>query len=91
LLPLALEIALAASGLQASTFRGDVTLFRLNATPAGDSGLEPAFRWNTAERVYIVEAAHNPEVAGSNPAPATNEGPRKRGLALDLLLRCLFA
>jgi hypothetical protein len=36
------------------------------------TGSEPAFRRNTAERVYISEAAHNPEVAGSNPAPAIN-------------------
>jgi hypothetical protein len=28
--------------------------------------------------VYIVEAAHNPEVAGSNPAPATAKGPGNR-------------
>jgi hypothetical protein len=25
--------------------------------------------------VHTIEAAHNPEVAGSNPAPATREGP----------------
>ena len=25
--------------------------------------------------MYIIEAAHNPEVAGSNPAPAIAEGP----------------
>jgi hypothetical protein len=25
--------------------------------------------------VYAIEAAHNPEVAGSNPAPATSKGP----------------
>jgi hypothetical protein len=25
--------------------------------------------------VYIIEAAHNPEVAGSNPAPATEKAP----------------
>ena len=25
--------------------------------------------------MYIIEAAHNPEVAGSNPAPATEKGP----------------
>jgi len=31
-------------------------------------------RGNTAERVYRIEAAHNPEVAGSNPAPATAKG-----------------
>src|SRR5262245_14205171 len=32
------------------------------------------FRRHTAEHVYRVEAAHNPEVAGSNPAPATAKG-----------------
>jgi hypothetical protein len=61
----------AASALQASDFRSDVTVFRLNARPWPKTGSEPAFRRNTAERVYITEAAHNPEVAGSNPAPAT--------------------
>jgi hypothetical protein len=40
----------------------------------GKSCSEPAFRRNTAERVYTIEAAHNPEVAGSNPAPATAKG-----------------
>jgi hypothetical protein len=64
-----------ASVLQASTFRDDVALFRLNATALGQSGLEPAFRRNTAARVYTSEAAHNPEVAGSNPAPATGKAP----------------
>src|SRR5512133_3457466 len=62
-------------------------MFRLNATLVGGSGCEPAFsnlqedgvildafRRNTAERVYRIEAAHNPEVAGSNPAPATAKG-----------------
>src|SRR5215468_8942588 len=39
-----------------------------------DSGSEPAFRRNEAEHVYTIEAAHNPEVAGSNPAPATAKG-----------------
>jgi hypothetical protein len=39
------------------------------------SGLESAFPRNTAERVYTIEAAHNPEVAGSNPAPATRKAP----------------
>src|SRR4029077_1170302 len=53
--------------------RRDVTVFRLEAARAGDSGLEPAFRRNTAERVYLFEAAHNPEVAGSNPAPLLQE------------------
>src|SRR5213596_1579090 len=37
------ETALAASVVQASGFRRDVTVFRLNAACAGDSGLEPAF------------------------------------------------
>ena len=63
--------------LQATAFRGDVTLFRLNGPAVGRSGLEHAFRRNTAARDYSVEAAHNPEVAGSNPAPATAEGARK--------------
>src|SRR4029453_11086349 len=40
---------------------------------------ERAFRRNTAERMYTIEVAHNTEVAGSNPAPATEKGPRKRG------------
>jgi hypothetical protein len=30
----------------------------------------------------MIEAAHNPEVAGSNPAPAT-ERPRNRGLSFE--------
>jgi hypothetical protein len=64
-----------ASALQASGFRSDVTLFRLNARPRKKTGSLSAFRWNTAERVYIIEAAHNPEVAGSNPAPATEKAP----------------
>src|ERR1051325_4599755 len=38
------------------------------------TGSDPAFRRNEAERVYTTEAAHNPEVAGSNPAPATRGG-----------------
>src|SRR5437764_9273245 len=63
-----------ASVLQASRFRSDVTVFRLNAPPRLKTGSEPAFRRDTAERVYATEAAHNPEVAGSNPAPATAEG-----------------
>src|SRR5437763_11369421 len=60
-----------ASVLQASDFRRDVTVFRLNARSRPKTGSEAAFRRNTAERVYRIEAAHNPEVAGSNPAPAT--------------------
>jgi hypothetical protein len=48
--------------------------------------------------VYPIEAAHNPEVAGSNPAPATEKGPgngafrvlhvvdvRRRVLEVDLV------
>ena len=64
-----------ASVLQASGFHSDATVFRRSATCAGHAVYEHAFRRNTAERVYTVEAAHNPEVAGSNPAPATHEGP----------------
>jgi hypothetical protein len=40
--------SLAASVLQASGFRGDVTVFRLNAAAVGESGSERAFRQNTA-------------------------------------------
>ena len=65
----------AASALQASGFRADVTVFRANATAVAESALRSAFRRNTAACVSSFEAAHNPEVAGSNPAPAT-EGPR---------------
>jgi hypothetical protein len=42
--------------------------------PRPKSGSEPAFRRNEAERVYPIEAAHNPEVAGSNPAPLFVKG-----------------
>jgi hypothetical protein len=59
---------------QALRFRRDVTAFRLNARPRPKTGSEPAFRRNEAEHVYTIEAAHNPEVAGSNPAPATAKG-----------------
>src|SRR6266536_2275355 len=65
----------AASALQASRFRGDVTVFRPNASAAGQIGSERGFRRNTAERVYPTEAAHNPEVACSSPAPATRRPP----------------
>jgi hypothetical protein len=49
-----------------------------------------------AERVYTIEAAHNPEVAGSNPAPATDKGAGKGPLyfslaELDVLLQALAA
>ena len=69
--------ALAASVLQASGFRRDVTVFRLGEVAAGESGSEPAIRRNTAAPVYRIEAAHNPEVVRSNPAPATAKGARK--------------
>ena len=69
------------SVLQASRFRRDVTAFRLNARPRPKIGSEPAFRRNEAERVYTIEAAHNPEVAGSNPAPATDKGPGNRAFS----------
>jgi hypothetical protein len=40
------------------------------------AGSEPAFRRNTAAGVTSIGAAHNPEVAGSNPAPpATGKAP----------------
>src|SRR5829696_471951 len=65
----------AASVLQASGLRSDVTVFRLNTAAGCQSCSETALRRNTTERVYRVEAAHNPEVAGSNPAPATSKGP----------------
>jgi hypothetical protein len=65
--------ASAASVLQASSFRSDVTVFRLNARSRPKTGPEPAFRRNTAACVYPIEAAHNPEVAGSNPASATEK------------------
>ena len=58
-------------------FRGDVTVFHLNAADVGKSGSEPAFTAftrNTAERVYTFEGACNSEVAGSNPAPAIAKG-----------------
>jgi hypothetical protein len=76
-----------ASVLQASGFRGDVTAFRLNATVVSQPGSEPPFRRNTAERVYRIEAAHNPEVAGSNPAPATRKAP-ETGAFLVLAAPC---
>src|SRR5213596_2486016 len=72
----------AASFLQATGFRGDATRFRLKATAGSRSGIETAFRRNGAAGVDAVEAAHNPEVAGSNPAPATEERPAQAGLFL---------
>jgi hypothetical protein len=79
--PLKLELG-TASAVQASSFRRDVAVFRLDAACAGDSGPEPAFRRNEAAHAYTIEAAPNPEVAGSNPAPATDEGPGNRAFGL---------
>jgi hypothetical protein len=61
--------------LQAPGFRGDASVFRLRATGEARSRLEPALRRNAAARLPSLEAADNPEVAGSNPAPATEEAP----------------
>jgi hypothetical protein len=58
------------------------TMFRLNARSRPKTGSELAFRRNTAACVYTIEAAHNPEVAGSNPAPATHKGPGNRAFVL---------
>ena len=60
---------------EAPVFRGDVTVFRLDATAEVWSGLESRLRRTTAERVYTSEPAHNPEAAGSNPAPAIGKAP----------------
>jgi hypothetical protein len=79
-----------ASILQASAFRSDVTVFRLNARPRPKTGSYPAFRRNTAACVCTIEAAHNPEVAGSNPAPATSKGPWRQGLSLPRRERASF-
>jgi predicted Ser/Thr protein kinase len=48
-----------------------------------DLALELALRRNAAARVCSLEAAHNPEVAGSNPAPATSKGPGNRAFCLQ--------
>jgi hypothetical protein len=58
-------------------------VFRLDACAAVDSGFKPAFRRNTAARVYAVVAAHNPEVAGSNP-PRYLEGPENGAFLVEL-------
>jgi hypothetical protein len=55
--------------LQAATLRSDVTVFRLNATDEAESRLKPAMRRNATVRIGSLEAAHDPEVAGSSPAP----------------------
>ena len=36
--------------------------------------------------MYRIEAAHNPEVAGSNPAPATEKGPGNRVFLLERIV-----
>src|SRR5438067_9219768 len=53
------EAASTASALQAPGFRGDVIVFHPNAADVDESGSEPAFSRNTAERVCTFEAAHN--------------------------------
>jgi hypothetical protein len=55
---------------------------RLSARARPKTGSDAVFRRNDAERVYPTEAAHNPEVAGSNPAPATKKGPGNRAFCL---------
>jgi hypothetical protein len=53
--------------------------------PCPLSGLEPAFRRNTAAHLDPIAAAHNPEVAGSNPAPAIQKAPQTRGFCLGIV------
>jgi hypothetical protein len=48
---------------------------------------EPTFRRSTAACVCTIEAAHNPEIAGSNRAPATSKAPRT-GPFYGPLLHC---
>jgi hypothetical protein len=57
-------------------------VFRLNARPRPKTRSEPTFRRNTAERVYTIEAAHNPEVAASNPGAGTAQGAGNGALSL---------
>src|SRR5512133_1301430 len=64
----------AASVLQASCFRGDVTVFRLNASAAGKLALSVHLR-GIRRNTYTRSRGSNPEVARSNPAPATSKGP----------------
>jgi hypothetical protein len=42
---------------------------------------------NAAARRCLLGAAHNPEVAGSNPAPAIGERPAAAGLSFQSLSR----
>jgi hypothetical protein len=65
----------AASVLQASGVRAIATVFRLNASVAGQSGLGVCISAEYGRTRLHTEAAHDPEVAGSNPAPATHKGP----------------
>jgi hypothetical protein len=82
----ALCTASSASVVQASRFRSGVTVFRIRSGRGPKTGSEPTFRRNTAARVSTIEAGHNPEVAGSNPAPVL-EKPRKTGAFLLSLRR----
>jgi hypothetical protein len=61
--------------------------FRLNAGARPKTGSDSAVRRNEAERVYMIEAALNPEVAGSNPAPATPKGAGNGALGVFRLER----
>jgi hypothetical protein len=38
----------------------------------------------------MIEAAHNPEVAGSNPAPATEKGPGNRVFLLERIVSVFY-
>jgi integrase len=64
---------------------------RLGKLSFSRSKLVPHDRVIEAERVYIIEAAHNPEVAGSNPAPATAKGPGNGAFCFPGHLRRYFA
>jgi hypothetical protein len=84
------RVGSAASVLQAPGFRRDVTVFRPNALSLPKTGSEPAFRRHTAARVCVTEAAHNPEVAGSNPTPATKKTRIRKSFCLpDAIFRRL--
>ena len=69
----------AASVLQASGFRGDAAL-----APTSGRGQIWLAAFVSAEHGgvgVLVEAAQNPEVAGSNPAPATEKDRIFRGFS----------
>jgi hypothetical protein len=59
-----------------------VTVFRLNAPLRRKTGSEPCVSAEYGEHVYSIEAAHNPEVAGSNPAPRYWKGPLSRAFLM---------